>query len=737
MRKKVIQLISVLLILAMLPVTAFAEPNPADSPVRPEKPGTSETGRTPQGSGSFEYPDDWSRKPLMFAVENGILKGDNHGKLNPSSNITRAEMAAILTRLLGAAEKSSLKAYTDVDPNAWYCEELAAAVAAGLFNGMSANTMAPNSPITREQALVVLSRTFGVVTEQHNLWQRFSDGSRISPYARDAVSAMSAAGACRGYEDNTMRPQNHITRAEVASLIYHLLSAIADTPAEIPAEGWVLYRGEEPLPPELRHSGSLVIGQKMPSKFSPENWSVSHLVLHTGSGTEADLTGVQADTLFFAPVSGSAKAGIRKVWLAGSSNYRGETDLLTVTGGTHKVTGRSGHVSTGSHVKLTMTGDAQDLTAGEHSLIHVDGSIPAVTLKDYASMVLGGDARDITMGYYTAMSVSGSASHVTAGDKSLISVKGDAGNVETGKNCTVTLNGNAGEITLRADTSLELGGTADKVTVDGLHINISGTGHIGTLAYKRKKYVCSVPCDELDGSDYLPYYDDYDDALNVVQTQRVPCTVEASTELYKNQNLTGYIRDLPKGATVYNEFHPSGDSFYASFQDESGKTVYGWLPRWSCTFPNKDFVNWDSELDYSQATKEGFVDQKGYSSKTDWLIWVNRYTQKVIIFQGHKGAWKLKKTFLCSSGANFCPTRAGTYELEGHIHPWYFEKYYVEHVTGFWGDHAFHTALKSYSGGYYDGRLGMPLSHGCIRMTDEGATFIEKELPLGTAVIVW
>ena len=48
-----------------------------------------------------------------------------------------------------------------------------------------------------------------------------------------------------------------------------------------------------------------------------------------------------------------------------------------------------------------------------------------------------------------------------------------------------------------------------------------------------------------------------------------------------------------------------------------------------------------------------------YDSKTDYLVWVSRYTQKVIVFTGKQGDWELIKTFPCSTGANNTPTPVG------------------------------------------------------------------------------
>ena len=171
----------------------------------------------------YQYPNDWSKNALKFAVENGILAGDEKNNLRPKDNITRAEMAAVLVRLLGAKNKADISKYTDVSKRAWYYKELSAAVACGIFSGATSTKMLPNQPITREQALVVICRAFGIVSADRTAYKEFSDKGRISAYARDSISAMKALGLVSGYKDGTFGPKKSITRAEVAQTFKNLV----------------------------------------------------------------------------------------------------------------------------------------------------------------------------------------------------------------------------------------------------------------------------------------------------------------------------------------------------------------------------------------------------------------------------------------------------------------------------------------------------------------------------------
>ena len=146
-------------------------------------------------------------------------------------------------------------------------------------------------------------------------------------------------------------------------------------------------------------------------------------------------------------------------------------------------------------------------------------------------------------------------------------------------------------------------------------------------------------------------------------------------------------------------------------------------------------------IDYSAAIKQAFVSGKGYSSKTGYLIWTNLGTQKVNIFTGSKGNWKLLKTFRCATGARSTPTPKGvtyvTYKQTG----WYTSSYICKPVVRFYPGtgYAFHSRLyyPDGSGRVKDGAMGYPVSHGCVRMEDEGIRWIYNNIPLNTTVVIY
>jgi hypothetical protein len=139
--------------------------------------------------------------------------------------------------------------------------------------------------------------------------------------------------------------------------------------------------------------------------------------------------------------------------------------------------------------------------------------------------------------------------------------------------------------------------------------------------------------------------------------------------------------------------------------------------------------------DYSTKVKEDFVNKKGYKSKTKYLIWISHYTQRVIIYKGSKGKWKVVRSGQCATGLHNTMTPKGVWSIirksKGFFYRYTYEKPAVYFKTGI----AFHSRIKKYSGGYSDATIGRPKSHGCVRLMDSEINYIYKYCPKGTTVV--
>jgi hypothetical protein len=165
--------------------------------------------------------DHWANPAVKLLAAHHVVTGASLSTFEPDRSVTRAEFAAMTARALGLAPESG-GAFGDVEDDAWYAGYVGSLSAAGIAKGDAAGTFRPNEPITREEMAVLLARALGL-TDAAKAGAAFKDAAAISPWAKDAVQALRQAGYLSGYPDGSMLPQGAATRAEAAQLLQWML----------------------------------------------------------------------------------------------------------------------------------------------------------------------------------------------------------------------------------------------------------------------------------------------------------------------------------------------------------------------------------------------------------------------------------------------------------------------------------------------------------------------------------
>lgn len=185
-----------------------------------------------------DFPQNWSKDAMEFAVKNNFITGVSEDKIAPKAALTRAQLAAILSRAMktGAGDVSVLDNFTDADKNAWYASAMAKAVELNILYG-DGDSIYPDRPVTRQELFAILVRAFAVTGGDESTLASYNDAGSISSWAKAAISAMIAQGYASGYEDKTLRPTQQVTREEFAQLLYRMQefygsSAASDDKAE-------------------------------------------------------------------------------------------------------------------------------------------------------------------------------------------------------------------------------------------------------------------------------------------------------------------------------------------------------------------------------------------------------------------------------------------------------------------------------------------------------------------------
>lgn len=159
----------------------------------------------------------WMDPYLDQMVSWGIMRGDINGNLEPERNITRAEFVSMVNRAYGYTEVGP-NPYQDVVTTDWFYEDICIARNVGYFSGMSNTVAAPRDPLTREQAAMLIGKNM-MLQGGTGETLGFNDSRQFSDWSRHMIEAVAKEGVISGYTDGSFRPQQNVTRGEVAVML--------------------------------------------------------------------------------------------------------------------------------------------------------------------------------------------------------------------------------------------------------------------------------------------------------------------------------------------------------------------------------------------------------------------------------------------------------------------------------------------------------------------------------------
>jgi len=164
----------------------------------------------------------WARPAIERWSGYGVIKGYGDGTtFAPNNSITRAEMAAMLSRIFGWQQKADSSTFRDISGNEWYANDILKAKAAGVMTGDGKGNARPTDSITRQDAATMISRAFRIRGSETAT--QFGDRSQISSWAVEAVNGMTERGFIVGAIDGNFHPWRSITRAETVTILDRII----------------------------------------------------------------------------------------------------------------------------------------------------------------------------------------------------------------------------------------------------------------------------------------------------------------------------------------------------------------------------------------------------------------------------------------------------------------------------------------------------------------------------------
>lgn len=683
-----------------------------------------------------DYPDaagHWAYDALSHAVEDELLYGDEQGRLLPSGSLTVAQMTAILNRVLGASNTD--RAYPDTPDGQWYSLDSAKGASLGILPMDGSLTLTANA--ARAEVFQALAAAFGLeeAAPDESVLDQFSDVSMLTPQQRRAAAVLVRDGIVSGAQDGSLQASRGITRAEFVSLIYRICSGSylpAFTAATAPP------KSETPAPdptdsPDTENLETPESDTPIPETPEPEPPVQPAVSFYTSMPQPGDLLAkrvVLRGEDMAAPFTESEPVSIDRLVLATTGNDLTMEKKSGNTFGTIAIGGGTGAVSLNgnltSSVEVTGSGRTVSLSGMTLDTLIVSGTDNTIIVDKKTAI----DTLHVQPGASNnSFTVDGSVKTANLhGNRTKLAGAGRADSVEiSGKYCTTELS--SGTVTDNSDSGLD----SIQMTVEAPKVAPGGqmTATV-TITGADKACICTAQW-YLDGK---PEENFINPAFEVQ---------EGSTSSYRRT--LEFTRDMPLQHTI---------GFVLTYQNpvtgETEKKIAGATAQIE-NYPPSHYLPSPEEVlakvhstyrkcntDYTPDEKTVFVNAKGYSSPTPYLLWVSRSAQKVNVFEGSKDNWKLIHEFDCATGAPGSSTPVGVTHVTYKQTNWTTSSYTCRPIVRFYPNtgYAFHSRL------YYPGTdkvkdpsMGFPVSHGCVRMMDEGIYWLYDNVPTKTTVVIF
>ena len=176
--------------------------------------------------GAVDYSGHWAEDTIQEWFDNDMLKGYEDGSFRPDVQISRAEFMTMVNNAFEYTEKADTD-FKDVDSDDWFYPEVQKAVKAAYLLGYEDNTARPDNKITRQEAALIIARIKDLDNYAAGA-ARFADVAEIAAWAIGGVGAVTDEGYVIGYEDITFRPLRFISRAEALVIIDRAMDKVED-----------------------------------------------------------------------------------------------------------------------------------------------------------------------------------------------------------------------------------------------------------------------------------------------------------------------------------------------------------------------------------------------------------------------------------------------------------------------------------------------------------------------------
>jgi hypothetical protein len=169
----------------------------------------------------------WAVPAVDYLYASGVISGTSDTQFSPERSIRRCDFVLMLCNAF-QFQSSGTDSFTDVVSTSYYAQAVATAKALGITSGYADGRFLPAQALSRQDAMVMIYQAMKAAgmtlpSGQYDL-SSFADSSQVADYAKTAVSALVQLGVVGGNNANQLTPRASIKRAEVAVILYNILT---------------------------------------------------------------------------------------------------------------------------------------------------------------------------------------------------------------------------------------------------------------------------------------------------------------------------------------------------------------------------------------------------------------------------------------------------------------------------------------------------------------------------------
>ncbi|SFM15127.1 S-layer homology domain-containing protein [Paenibacillus sp. 1_12] len=157
-------------------------------------------GIAPIAKAAVDTKQHWAEPIIDRWTSEGLIKGYEDGTFQPDHSITRAEIAALINRKFKLTSTREMIPFPDLANNEWQFESLGTAAEVGYISGYEDGTIRPNEAVTRQQLAVIIANLLRLETMED---VSFIDSDEFPKWSKKEIAAVVAHGIMDGYSDLT------------------------------------------------------------------------------------------------------------------------------------------------------------------------------------------------------------------------------------------------------------------------------------------------------------------------------------------------------------------------------------------------------------------------------------------------------------------------------------------------------------------------------------------------------